>query len=115
MKIWRLVAGILSIILSLFVLFQSSMAGLSNALQQNGEVSGTAGLIVAIALLAGGIVSICVRKGGRGGSIALSIIFLLGFLLGISNSGSYSDLVIWSYWCLINAILAVPGIFRKNQ
>lgn len=115
MKTWRLVAGILSIILSLFVTFQSGIAGLSNAMQQNGESSGSAGLFVAIFMLTGGIISICVRKGGKGGSIALAIVFLLAFLLGISSAGSYKDLVIWSYWCLINGILAVIGIFLKKK
>ena len=38
MKIWKLVSGILSIVLVLFVLFQSCAAGLGNALEANGEV-----------------------------------------------------------------------------
>lgn len=48
MKTWKLVSGILSIILSVFVAFQSGMAGLGNALADNNEVSGSAGLLVAI-------------------------------------------------------------------
>ena len=39
MKVWRLVSGILSIILCVLVAFQSCAAGLSNALEENGEVS----------------------------------------------------------------------------
>ena len=53
MKTWKLVSGILSIILSVFVTFQSGMAGLGNALADNNEVSGSAGLLVAILMLAG--------------------------------------------------------------
>lgn len=67
MKTWKLVSGILSIILCLIVLFQSCVAGLGNTLAANGEVGGTAGLIVAIMLLVGGIVSISTRNGGKTG------------------------------------------------
>lgn len=72
MKVWKLVSGILSIILFVFVSFQSCAAGVSNALEANGEASGSAGIIVAILMLAGGIVSIATRKSlGKGGNIAL--------------------------------------------
>lgn len=112
MKTWKLVSGILCIVLSLFVLFQSCAAGLSNALQNNGEVSGSAGVIVAIMLLAGGIVSIAVRKGGKGGNIALIIMFGIGALLGFTLAGSYADLVIWAAWCLICAVLALICLIK---
>ena len=58
MKTWKLVSGIISIVLFAFVIFQSCAAGISNSLAENGESGGSAGLIVAIILLAGGIVSI---------------------------------------------------------
>lgn len=116
MKVWRLVAGIISIALCGFVLIQSCAAGLSNAIEENGEVSGSAGLIVAIGMLVGGIVSICVRKcKGKGGSIALAIIFGIPFIIGICNFGSFSDLAIWSVWCLANAVLAIVTLFLKKK
>ncbi len=116
MKMWRLIAGILSIVLSLIVLLQSCAAGVSNALSENGEVSGSAGFLVAIAMIAGGIVSIVVRKSaGKGGSIALIVIFGLAALIGFANYGSYSDLVIWSGWCLINAGLAVVALITSKK
>lgn len=62
MKVWKLVSGILSIVLFVFVTFQSCAAGVANTLSENGEVSGTAGVMVAILMLAGGIVSIATRK-----------------------------------------------------
>ena len=45
MKVWKLVSGILSIILFVFVSFQSCAAGVSNALEANGEASGSAGTV----------------------------------------------------------------------
>ena len=75
MKTWKLVSGIISIVLFAFVIFQSCAAGISNSLAENGESGGSAGLIVAIILLAGGIVSIATRNGSKGGNIALIVLF----------------------------------------
>lgn len=115
MKTWKLVSGILSIVLSLFVLLQSCAAGVSNALSENGESGGSAGAIVAFMLLAGGIVSIATRKGSKGGSIAVAILFGLGALLGFSAAGSYTDLNIWATWCLICTVLSAISIFKKPK
>lgn len=116
MKVWKLVSGILSIILFVLVAFQSCAAGVANALEENGEVSGTAGIMVAIFMLAGGIVSIATRKGaGKGGNIALIILFGLAAIIGFSNYGSYSDLAIWSGWCLLNTILAIVAMITAKR
>lgn len=111
MKVWKLVAGILSIVFFIFVTFQSCAAGVANTLSDNGEVSGSAGLLVAIFMLAGGIVSIVSRKSaGKGGNITLIILFGLAALIGFANYGSYSDLAVWSGWCVINAVVAVISL-----
>nr|DAT64390.1 MAG TPA: hypothetical protein [Caudoviricetes sp.] len=116
MKIWKLVSGILSIILFLLVALQSCAAGVSNALAENGEVGGSAGILVAILLLAGGIASIATRSSkGKGANIALIIMYGLGALLGYTMAGSYTDLKIWAIWCLICAVLALVNIFKKKS
>lgn len=115
MKTWKLVSGILTIVFSVFVMFQSSAAGLYNSLSQNGETSGSAGFFVALLMLTGGIVSIATRKGGKGGNIALLILFGFSTLIGGSSAGSYTDLYIWSGWCGINAVLALICMLRKQK
>ena len=55
MKTWKLVSGILSIVLFIIVAFQSCTVGLVNTLEENGEFGGSAGIIVAIMMMAGGI------------------------------------------------------------
>ena len=116
MKTWKLVAGILSIILSVFVFFQSVLVGTANTMSANGEVGGSAGVFVSIFMLAGGIVSIAVRNSQKnGGNIAVVILFLLASFLGIGLAGSFSDLNIWAGWCLINAVLAIISIFKQNK
>ena len=96
MKTWKLVSGILSIVLCLFVMFQSCAAGAANALSNNGEVSGSAGFIVSIMMLVGGIVSVVNRKGGKGGNIAIIVLYGIAALFGFTLAGSYADLKIWS-------------------
>lgn len=116
MKTWKLVAGILSIILFVVVTFQSCAAGVVNAIENDGGISGSVGIMVAILMLAGGIVSIASRKSiGRGGNIALIVLFGLAALFGYAGHGNYSDLVIWSTWCLINAVLAVIALIKNKK
>lgn len=43
MKTTKLVTGILMIVLSVFITFQSTVAGLSNTLSDNGETGGSGG------------------------------------------------------------------------
>lgn len=115
MKTWKLVSGILSIIL--FVLSVSShvFAGISNTLEANGEAGGSAGIVVAILLLAGGIVSIATRNGGKGGNIAIIVLYGIGALLGFALAGSYADLNVWAGWCLICAIIAIVALIKKPK
>ncbi len=116
MKTWKLVSGILSIILFVFVAFQSCAAGISNALSENGEVSGSGGIIVAIMMLAGGITSIVTRKSnGKGGNIALIVLFGIGAMFGFAFAGSFADLNIWAGWCLINAVIAVITMDKRKK
>ena len=116
MKTWKLVAGILSIILFVVVAFQSCAAGVVNALENEGGISGSVGVLVAILMLAGGIVSIASRKSsGKGGNIALIVLFGLAALTGYAGHGNYSDLVIWSTWCLINAVLAIVSLIKVSK
>lgn len=117
MKIWKLVSGILSIVLSVFVLFQSMLVGVANSIEANGEASGTGGLLVAILLLSGGITSIVIRKSqNKGGNIALIVLFGIAALIGFTSAGTiYKDLIIWAGWCFINCILAIISLVKMNK
>lgn len=118
MKTAKLVTGILCMVFTLLVLFQSCAAGVSNALEQNGEVSGSAGFMLSVLMLAGGIVEVSSRKSTKkGGSIAAMILFILAALIGFANAGTYKDLNVWSAWCLILGILNLVSIFlmKKNE
>lgn len=67
MKVTRLVIGIISFVMALIVTFQSCFAGLGNAMEDNGEVGGSAGVVLAVFAIVAGIIAIVTRKGeGKG-------------------------------------------------
>ena len=114
MKTAKLILGILSIILSIIVLLQSCAVGVGNALSDSEEVSGQAGVIVAIVMLAAGIIGITTRQ-SRGGGITTGIFYLLAALIGFANVGTYSDLGLWSALCLIFGIIFLIGSFTMKK
>ncbi|MDE6502470.1 MAG: hypothetical protein K2L10_10335 [Ruminococcus sp.] len=117
MKTTKLVLGILTIIISCFVLFQSCTAGAVNALSDNGESSGTGGALVSLLMLAGGITMIASRKNTtKGGSIAGVIIFGISALIGFTSAGSvFKDLIAWAVLCVILAIVNIIAVFRCKE
>ena len=116
MKVWKLIAGILSAVFVLIVILQSCGAGIINTILDTGDSGGTAGLFVAAFMLAGGIVSIATRNvEGNGGNIALISIFGVAFLVGIFNAVVYGDLAVWAWWCLINVIVATANLVYRSR
>ena len=97
--------------------FQSCAAGLVNALEDNGEVSGSAGVMVAICLLTAGIVSIATRnKEKNGGNIACIILYMIGALMGGSLAGRNADLKIWGGYAGICGIIHLMSAIKgKNN
>lgn len=116
MKVWKLVSGILCIVLFAFVSFQSCAVGVANSLGNSTEASGSAGIILAVLMLSGGIVSISTRNSAsKGSDIALIVLFSIAALFGFILAGSFSDLKIWAGWCLINAITAIVSLNNKKK
>lgn len=116
MKTWKLVSGILSIVMFIVVAFQSCAVGIGNALIENGEAGGSGGIILAVLMLSGGIVSIATRKSeGKGGNIALIVLFGAAAFVGFGLAGSFTDLNIWAFWCLINAVFAVVALIKNKK
>ncbi|MBV4423660.1 hypothetical protein [Clostridium tyrobutyricum] len=108
------VVGIISIVLFIFVTFQSCAAGLGNALNNSKEVSGSAGMILAVCMLIAGIVAI-ISKTNKGMTITSIVFYLIGFIIGIVNVGTFSDLKVWSILNLIFAVLFIIDIIRRKE
>ena len=115
MKTAKLVIGIISIVLFALILFQSCAAGIGNALEGNGETSGSSGAFVAICMLIAGIVGIVTRERIAGGFVSGGF-YVIGGLIGITNYGSYSDLMIWAVLSFIFAVVFIVGsILTKGK
>lgn len=117
MKIWRLVSGILSMVLFLIITFQSCAVGVVNAVEDNkDDTSGAGGIFVAFGLLIAGIVATVLwKKKNKGGDIALIVLYGLTALVGFANQGTFGDLVVWSSWALICAIMAAIALVLNSK
>ncbi|MBR1505076.1 MAG: zinc ribbon domain-containing protein [Prevotella sp.] len=117
MKIWRLVSGILSMVLFLVITFQSCAVGVVNAVEDNkDDTSGAGGILVAFGLLVAGIVATALwKKKNKGGDIALIVLYGLTALMGFANQGTFGDLVVWSSWALICAIMAAIALVLNSK
>lgn len=109
MKTTKLALGVISIVLFLIISLQSCAAGLGNALSENGEVSGSAGFLLAICMLVAGIVGIATRNKGKGGAFTAGGFYLVGAILAAANVGNYSDLGIWAFISAVFGIVFILG------
>lgn len=67
---------------------------------------------VALLMLSGGIIEVVTRKSVKnGGAISSTIIFFMATIIGFINAGIYTDLYVWSIWCLILGVLNLVSIF----
>lgn len=108
------VIGVISLVLFLFIMLQSCVAGVSNAMEGQGEISGSAGFFLAVSMLIGGIL-LLISKDKKGVLITAIVFYIIGGLLGITNIGSYSDLAIWSVLSLIFGGLLIFHYFRNKE
>lgn len=117
MKIWKLISGIISILLVLIILLQSFVVGIFNTIYTkllgSAESSGTVGIVVAVLLLIAGIASIAVRKRETKKAYTLLIVlFELATMIGYAGAGNNTGLVIWATWCFTCFIVAVFGMVK---
>jgi hypothetical protein len=115
MKTAKLIIGIVSIVLTSVILFQSCAASIGDALIDEGGTSGSAGMFVAILMLIAGIVAIAARS-SKGGGIVCLILYALAGIIGVTSKGIFTDLVIWGVLCLIFAVVfLIATITHKKQ
>lgn len=92
----RTLAGSLSLVLSVLVMFQSLAVGLGNTLTRSSEGSGAAGIVVAVLMFTAGLTGLITRKTVHAGSpYACCVIYWFCFFLSRVGSGSFADLRVW--------------------
>ena len=111
MKTWKLVSGILSIVMCVVVGFQSCAATLVNAMgRKHDDLGGSYGFILGVLMLSAGIVAIATRNSkGIGGDISILLLYGGAAFVGLIpflSSTIYQDLIIWAGWCGLCALIA---------
>lgn len=120
MKVTKLVIGIISIVLFVFISFQSCVGGFSNILTaRNALISAGFQFGLAVMMLAAGIVGIVASNTGRGKtSTAASVLYIIGGIIGVigfAASNVFNDLIIWTILSFVFAIVFYMGSYTKNQ
>jgi len=120
MVTWKIVSGILSIVFSFVMFFQScAVNALQNISREFGtgseeEIGGSAGVLVALLMLAVGITSVVGRR-SRGVNIAIMILCGIGMIFGFSMAGEYTDLIIWTCWLAVLFVMALIALLRFKK
>lgn len=114
MKTAKLIIGIISIVLTFLILFQSCAAGIGDAMMNEGGTSGGSGFLVAIIMLITGIVGIATRK-SRGGAIFCTVAYFLAGLLGLSANGVFKDLLVWGVLCIIFGVVFLVSAIKMGK
>lgn len=115
MKTAKLVIGIISMVLSVLVMFQSCAAGVVNSIESNGEISGSAGFMVAIFFIIAGIVGIATRNSEKkGGSLTAAGFYLAAALFGSTLAGNYADLYFWAFLAWAFGATYIVDAFYDN-
>lgn len=112
----RLTLGIISIVLFFLVSFQSCAAGLSNALQENGATSGTAGFFLSLMLLIAGIIGICTRNSkSKIGPIISTSMYWFGALMTVGTGDTYGDLPIWGFISFVFGLVYLIAAIKTKK
>ncbi|MFT8458095.1 MAG: hypothetical protein ABF804_05500 [Liquorilactobacillus ghanensis] len=116
MKTTKLVVGILMIILSVFIVFESAIVGVGIAIVNGHHISSSAALFVAILYLVAGIIYLATKsKKGLGGDVANLVLLLIAWIIGFSKVGMYSGLKTWSWLAFIIGVVFFVWHLIKNK
>lgn len=124
MKIWKIVSGCLSILLSINIGLISMLtlwggflyedSGRFSLYSTDFKYGGFAGIIVAITLFLGGVASIKDRNKGKEADLMLMILFGVASAMAlIGGTTTYRDLFVWAAWCVLNLVLAFVSFMKS--
>ena len=114
MPVAKLCLGIISIALSLLVLFQSYIVLVSNTFADNGSTEASFGMLIAICLLTAGIVAIAARR-SRGGAVASMLLYGIAAYTGaIAPVEAFTDIIVWTWVCAVLCLIFFVSIFSQK-
>lgn len=112
----KLILGIISMVLCVIILFQSCAAGLSNAIEGNGEISGSFGVLIALNLLFSGIIAVAARKSVSRIPMIIAVALLwFNYFIAKMYDDSYGFLEIWGFLCFVFGVVYLFSIPRTRK
>ena len=116
MKTVKLLAGILGIVIAVYILLISCYEAAWNVLTMSGHINGVIGILIAALLLAGSIVRIGMRSAeDDAGSIISLVFFGIATALAFAMTPIYRYMHTWAVICLVMGIISVLAIMWKNS
>ena len=115
MKVVKIIIGIISIILTIIVFFQSCAVTIKDVLaDEGGTGDGTIGIIAAIFMLLAGIIATTAWN-SRGGSIACTFFYTLAGIFTVTLQGD-SEPKVWGAVCFgFAAFFLMDAIIFNNK
>ena len=114
MKIFKLIVGILCILLAGFVAFQSFYLGSGSAIFKPLEISGTIAIIIIVLLVLCGLTTASTfRSRGVGGEVFCILLLSLATVAGVLFRGSIPELRLWTGICLALDVFNLLSLFTK--
>lgn len=114
MKAWKIISGILSMLLSI-VIAAFSVVHLFFAAGGYTSATGFYGLFAAFMLFLAGLISLCTCGGRLGGNITTTIFFLLSVIVSFARASSHVYLLISGIWSLICLIIVFIFCFFSKK
>ena len=116
MKTIKLLAGILGILIAVYILLISCYEAAWNVLTMSGHFNGIVGIVIAVLLMIGSIVRIGMRSAeDDSGSIISLVLFSAATAIAFALTPIYRYMQTWAIVCLVMGILSVLMIMWKNS
>lgn len=114
----RMVIGIIMLVLSAFILFQSCAVGVANSFENPMGNDGSLGFAFAISMVVFGIIGIATRSTPHAATpLILGILMVvIGFVIGRGYSGTYTDLNLWGWlMCIFGVIYMISAAMLSKK
>ena len=107
MSIWKIISGIFSIVLSLFIAIQTLLPKMFSVFLLNGEISVVFSIAVATLIFVCGIVAIITRDSvSNSGNVILIILYSISTSAEYFLADNYNGPMIIATWCLLCAVVS---------
>ncbi len=112
----KLVIGILSMVMFFIIGFQSCAVNVGDIFLHSGEAGGSFGILVAINLLASGIIAVAARKSVKMTPWIINTVLLwLNYFYAKMFRGTFHDLLIWGFLSFAAGVFFLLSAMRTKK